>query len=1149
MEAEPPHPCPDCGAALEADGACLACAFGAALAAGDSPAEGADRAPSTPGGFGSYAPQESGRLGKYVLRRRLGAGGMGLIWLAEETAVRRQVALKMIRGFAFSTELEKLRFRTEASAAAQLDHPNIVPIYEVGEFDGEPYFTMKLLSGGSLAERLEQGPLPAREAACILEKLARAVQHAHARGILHRDLKPGNVLFDEAGEAYVTDFGLAKLVDSNQGLTLSNAQVGTPHYMSPEQARGHAREVTTASDVWGLGAMLYQMLSGRLPFPGATPAEIFSRVTNDDPAALRPDSSTADSDLETLCLRCLEKDPARRLAGAALLADELGCWLRGEPIRSRRITTRERALRWIRRHPWQVAAAASLALSLLVGSAVSLRLWRRAEENRRTAEASAVRSEQLAKRERLTGYVSTLAAALAARERHDYFRARQLLASAPPEHRGLEWRLLQQFCAGDQRALFRLPGGEIPETLAPGPLPGSLAVVSDRGNLHLCGPDGQPLRPARALPPPRGAEDQGLLNPQNYHDLGYAPGGRHFVCAFRNTVRVFDAATLEVVLQAEGVVQPQCAWLDDGRLLYGADCTTARTAETGAWIFDVAQRRSTRLPATWAAPLAVSGDGQQVALTDQTGLPQPGRFEVCLFRAVDLVGAELRPDARPWTRWQPETSGAAGALALSTDGRYLAALCGPHEDPCHTLEIWETEPQQQWLSLGFREALIDLAFHPTEPRVAVTSTDGTVRMFQFLRPSPPGLATYDDDSFRVIREPLNGNGAHSPPRRLLTRSAEDGRAIFLLGHEGRGQGVFFGPDGERLFTAAADGTVRTWHPGRPPTTQRVTNAHLVQLGGLPAASPDGARLLFADFHGRAHYWREGQGSTLLTEGHMALAVLPDGRFATMDRQTTAISLWQEEGNTVRETARLPGPGYVGEADGILRGLVTPDGQRIVGISRGRIFVVDLRTGTVAATKDDQGWQAGPARAWGIAISPDGRQLVATGLGHQARRYDLADLNRPAPALGNHRNYDTTVVFHPDGRRLYCGNEDGIVRVFRTDSWLELPEESWRAHSGAVTALEIANDARLVATAGDTTLKLWLTELAPPAGRVEMLSFSTYFPAAWLHFGRAPDGGDRSLLHAEPFCPLEIWPGPVATEPQPAAAAPQPPRPLRVQRLP
>lgn len=1105
--------CLECGSPLEADGVCLACVFGEALVTDDSEAD----TQTGDSRFGSFAPQKAGMFGKYLLRRTLGAGGMGVIWEAEETTARRVVALKMIRGFAFSSEAEKLRFTTEAQAAAQLDHPHIVPVYEVGETEGQPFFTMKLLEGGTLAERLKGGALPAREAAQIMEKLARAVQHAHEHGVLHRDLKPGNVLIDKTGEPFLTDFGLAKLADAQQDLTLTNARMGTPAYMSPEQARGSSRDVTTVSDVWGLGAMLYQMLTGKLPFPGNTPAEIFSHIAHDEPVSLRTLAASADSDMETLCLRCLEKESARRLPSAGMLADELARWLRGEPLLSRRVSGTERALRWARRHPWRVGAGAALVASLLAGTIVSLLLWQKSEANRGIAVESSNRVTKLAAAERFTGYVSTLSAALAARERHDFAKARQLLASAPEEHRGFEWRLLEQLCAGDQQSLFRLPDGDSPEALAAGPDGDSLAIVTHSGTLHLCRPDGSALRPARRLPEVK-KDDPGHLNPLEYHGLAYAPGGRHLACGFRNTLRVFDAETLEVVMERDGIARPQSVWLDDRHLLFGHDRSTADRTWS-AWIFDMRDGSIFDLPQQWSAPVAISADRSIVALAENRG------DQVTFLRVADLADAVSLQNAQPVGHWHHQAFRAHGngiLMALSTDGKYFAALFGPIDDPGRYLEVTETATGKLLLLQNFREAMAGVVFHPSEPQVALVGADAAVRLFHFLKPRPEGLRTYDDDSNWSIREPLNGNGAHTPPHRLLSRSAEDGRAVFLLGHESRGTGVIYSRDGTSLFTTAADDSVRRWRTSVPAPPTRISGIYLTPLERHPSVSPDGTRMLYSI--GQAvRFWREqGRCDTTLTD-QMPLAVLPEGRLATMDRGSSDILLWQEEGAEIREAGRIPGPGYIQSFRGLLRGVVFPDGRRIAGLLPGRVFVVDVEKQTTAAT-ENQVWETGPSRAWNIAISPDQRYLAASGLGHRVRLYDPADLNKPALSVGEFRGYDTALVFHPDGTRLYCGNEDGRVRVFDTSTWTELPGEGWQAQRGAVTALGISNDKRLIATAGDTTLKLWLLEKHPDDARVEMLNFTTYFPAAWLHFGRDADGGDRALLHAAPFCPLEIWPG-------------------------
>ena len=353
--------CATCGTILPAEQLCFACAL--LQIAAPEPVERAsvrfDPA-ALPCAFGSYE-----------MRREIAVGGMGAVYEALDSRLGRTVAVKLMRSLLLSTADEKARFKTEAGAAAQLDHPNIVPVYEVGVQDGQPFFSMKLIEGGSLAERLKAGPLPEREAAVLMAKVARAVEHAHGRGVLHRDLKPGNILIDATGAPWLTDFGLAKVTASPSGLTLTQSFLGTPEYMSPEQAAGRTRDIGPASDVWALGAILFQMLSGRLPFAGESSGEVLRRVLEDEAPTLngrhgrdgRHGPQTAvhrvhvAPDLATIVARCLTKDPARRISRAGFLAEELERWLVGEPIHSRGITSAERGVRWVRRHPWPVASA------------------------------------------------------------------------------------------------------------------------------------------------------------------------------------------------------------------------------------------------------------------------------------------------------------------------------------------------------------------------------------------------------------------------------------------------------------------------------------------------------------------------------------------------------------------------------------------------------------------------------------------------------------------------------------------------------------------------------------------------------------------------------------------------------------------------
>lgn len=380
--------CRKCGAKILSDapeGLCGRCVLKAAL--GNFPhapvasGEGGSASPKTMNAFGERVPPDRstraaellGELGDYELLEEIGRGGQGVVFRARQKSLNRTVALKVISLGQWASKAHLKRFRLEAEAAARLEHPGIVPIHEVGERDGSCYFSMKFVEGGQLDEVVRREPMPIRRAAELITKVARTVHYAHEHGILHRDIKPGNILLDAKGEPHLTDFGLARLVETESAVTRTLEVLGTPSYMAPEQAVGNNLAISSVTDVYGLGAVLYQLLTGQPPFAGGATYETIKLLLDTEPKSPRLLNPKIDRDLSTICLKCLEKDPKRRYASSLALAEDLERWLKHEPIQARRTGAFARSTKWVRRNPTSALLAASL---VALGATAGWIVWK-----------------------------------------------------------------------------------------------------------------------------------------------------------------------------------------------------------------------------------------------------------------------------------------------------------------------------------------------------------------------------------------------------------------------------------------------------------------------------------------------------------------------------------------------------------------------------------------------------------------------------------------------------------------------------------------------------------------------------------------------------------------------------------------------------
>ena len=740
---KPGKHCGHCGALLNAavaEGLCTNCLTRALFT---EPTEEAEFAGGQP------AVLDLGqRLGDYQLLERIGRGGVGVVYRACQISLGREVAVKVLLDSTFASREELARFRGEAAAAAGLHHPNIVAIHEVGEEGGQNFFSMDFVAGQDLAALTRQGPLAARQAAELVRKVARAVQHSHEHGILHRDLKPSNVLVDILGEPHVTDFGLAKRMGpgadvghpSSPTLTLTGQVIGTPGYMSPEQAAGR-RALGPATDIYSLGALLYHLLTARAPFAGETPTAVLRQVEEQEPVSPRLLNPSVPRDLETICLKCLAKEPPRRYPRALDAGHDLQRFLEGQPILARPVGLVERTWRWCRRRPGFAALVALSGVLLVAVISVTVFARLRLQEQQQSVR----RKDYIADMRLVDGAIreNNLGQALTLLERwRPHPQTRRLLGFGFPEQdlRNFEWRYFRDQCSGDELA--------------------TLGRHADRAVQVAVSVDGKRVASASADGVVRLWNTNGELLGEGRHDqrvmcLAFSPDDRWLASGgFDRRVKLWNAKTLRPAAPPLEYNSPLVT------LRFSADSAVLATiARHECLVWDVERRTAVQrqpiAPSTWFYGAISPGmDSVALPMTAEVGVKLwnfPPTVERSVLAELSMavafspngsflaVGVESG-DLRIWdlTNLTALTTistrgGVVRALAWSPDGHTLAS--GGRDS---LLRLWEI-PSGKLLATyrGHTGAIEALSFSPDARRVLSCSADGTVKMWDATRaPSP-----------------------------------------------------------------------------------------------------------------------------------------------------------------------------------------------------------------------------------------------------------------------------------------------------------------------------------------------------------------------------------------------------------------------------
>jgi WD40 repeat protein len=999
----------------------------------------------------------------YELLEEIGRGGMGVVYKARQLSLDRIVAVKMILAGRFAKPEDVERFRAEAKAAAKLQHPGIVAIHEVGEHEGQEYYSMDYVQGQCLADL--NGPLHANRAALYLQSIAQAVQYSHAHGVLHRDLKPSNILIDLGDHPRVTDFGLAKRLADNStfdirhsSLTLSGQVLGSPNFMPPEQAAGRGAKVGPYSDVYSLGAILYHLLTDRPPFVAETVAETLLQVATVDPLAPRVLNPSVPRDLETICLKCLEKPPAKRYPTAQSLADELGRFLRCEPISARPVSTAEKAWRWCRRQPALAGLGTAVILLLITVATVStvaaLRIAAaRSQEatQHQLAEQQRLRAEERALAARQNEYAADMSLAQQALSDHNLGRALELLEKYRPRAKseirnpksemdllGWEWRYLWQQSRSDE--LFTLHRGLSPHSVvvAVSPDGSRVAAASIENSVRLWNLHSQ--RPLAAL------------ELTNVSELAFSADGRWLACLSRRKwIKLVDGWTLQSVATVDHAALA-CAFAADSQSLYTADPTQVRR---------------------WRVP-----DGQEI---------ERKSFELNTNAITSRAGNEqmaVAPDGGA-VAWG-SLDGGIRVWTLTNDTLYAAF---PREGQ----------------TLLFR-----LSFSPDGQTLAAGYTDGSVRLWSL--PDRRLLHTLQGHTAFVSVLAFSADG-----KRLATASYDQTIALwntitgmqitYLMGHRDEVIALAFCPGGQRLISSSRDGSIRVWDARAKMRSASAQSFPFLAPGC--ALSPDGRTALMSSFENKLHLWDtlalcELPWQPATHSGSAWAAVASGGKMLATGTSDGMVHLWNCEGDRWVEMATFSG--HTGAVHGVA---FSPDGQFLASkgtdlqiavwylATRREVLRFDTgsRGGPLAFSPDSHILAAGsaggatglwdlrhrrslaqlakhPRGVFGVALSHDGRLAATASYDHTVKLWDIAAAPqvREVATLTGSLTPAWSVAFSPDDTRLAVGLGDGEVRLWNVQTHHEALR--LKGHKLPVFAVQFTPDGHhLVSLSGDS-LHIW-----------------------------------------------------------------------------